>query len=255
MKTLLQITRPPETWKDLQNEISQILRECDFCAEVDKSIETARGTVDVDVYAEDRSRTPEIKYLIECKNWKIRIPKTIAHAFRTVVSDFGANVGLIVSSAGFQSGAFDAVKKSPIKLLDWKEFQDLFINVWIEKHFAPELYKTVDPLSEYTEPINSRIFRKADLLSKERQTKFKELRTKYFRLAVYASMLSFPFPEFRKPLPRVPLKKSLQDLDFLGIDLPQDVLDAITLREFLEALLRNCISATAEFDEVFGERA
>jgi len=255
MKTSLQITRSPETWKNLQNEIGQILRECGFYAKVDKSIETARGTVDVDVYAEDRSRIPEIKYLIECKNWKTRVPKTIAHAFRTVVSDFGANVGLIVSSAGFQSGAFDAVKKSSVKLLDWKEFQDLFINAWIEKHFTPELYKTVDPLVEYTEPINSRIFRKADLLSKERQTKFKELRAKYFKLAMYALPLSHGLSLLGAPLPKLPLKESLRDLDYYRICLPQNVLDATTLREFLEALSRKCISAIAEFDEVFGERA
>jgi len=70
MKTSLQITRTPETWKDLQNEVAQILSECGFCAEVDKSIKTARETVDVDVYAKDHSRIPEIEYLIECKHWK-----------------------------------------------------------------------------------------------------------------------------------------------------------------------------------------
>jgi len=255
MKTSLQITRTPETWKDLQNEVGQILRECGFYAEVDKNIKTAREAVDVDVYAEDHSRIPEIKYLIECKHWKTRVPKTIVHAFRTVVSDFGANVGLIVSSVGFQSGAFDAAKKSPIKLVDWKEFQGLFINIWIEKYFAPELQKAAGPLIEYTEPINSRIFRKADLLSRERKTKFKELRAKYFELAMCALPLSIRPSEFGKRLPKLPLKQSLQHLDSLGINLPQDVLDAIALREFLEALSRNCISATAEFDEVFGERA
>jgi len=255
MKTSLQITRTPETWKGLQNEVAQILSECGFCAEVDKSIKTARETVDVDLYAKDHSRIPEIEYLIQCKHWKTRVPKTIVHAFRTVVSDFGANVGLIISSAGFQSGAFDAVKKSPIKLVDWKEFQDLFINIWIGKYFAPELQKSADPLVEYTEAINSRVFRKADLLSRERKTKFRELRAKYLALAMCALPLYIRLLEFGKLLPKLPLKESLQHLDSLGISLPQDVLDAITLREFLEALSRNCIYATAEFDEVFGERA
>jgi len=252
MKTSVQITHTPESWKNLQNEVGQILCECGFDAKVDKKIETTRGTVNVDVYAEDHSRISEIKYLIECKYWKNRVPKTIVHAFRTVVSDFGANVGLIVSSAGFQSGAFDTVKKSPVKLVNWREFQDLFINVWIEHYFTPELYKAADPLQEYTEPINSRIFRKADLLSKERQTKFKELRAKHFALALYALPLSH---NLRMLPPKLFLKESLQDLDSHRIHPPQDVLDASTLRELLEALSRNCISAIAEFDEVFGERA
>ncbi|MCD6471711.1 restriction endonuclease [Candidatus Aerophobetes bacterium] len=255
MKTSVQITHSPETWKNLQNEVGQILRECGFYAKVDKNIETTRGTVDVDVYAEDHSRVPEIKYLIECKHWKTRVPKTIVHAFRTVVSDFGANVGLIVSSVGFQSGAFDTVKKSPVKLVNWREFQDLFINVWSEHYFTPELYKVADPLREYTEPINSRIFRKANLLSKERQTKFKELRAKHLALALYALPLFHDLSLFGMLLPKLPIKESLQDLDSHGIYLPQDILDAATLRELLEALSRNCISTIAEFDEVFGERA
>ncbi len=257
METSLQITHTPETWKDLQNEVGQILRECGFCAKVNKGIKIVRGKVKIDVYAKDYSRIPEIEYLVECKHWKTRVPQTIAHAFRTVVSDFGANVGVIVSSVGFQRGAFDTVKKSPVKLVNWKEFQDLFVNVWIEKYFTPKLYRASDPLQEYTEPINSRIFGKADLLSKERQTKFKELRKKYYKLALYVLPLSHDLSLLGIPLPKLPLKESLslQDLDSHGIYLPQDVLDAATLRELLEALSRNCISAIAEFDEVFGERA
>ena len=255
MKVSLQITRTPGTWRDLQSEVGQILHECGFHAEVDITIQTARGTVNVDVYAEDRSRMPEIRYLIECKHWKTRVPKTVVHAFRAVVSDFGANVGLFVSSVGFQSGAFDVAKNSPLRLVEWREFQDLFISTWIKKCFTPGLYKAADPLQEYTEPINSRIFRKADLLPEERKVKFKELRAKHRALALYVLPLSHDLLLFGIPLPRLPLKESLQDLGSHGIRLPQDVLDAITLRQLLEALSRNCISAVAEFDEVFGERA
>ena len=139
--------------------------------------------------------------------------------------------------------------------MNWREFQDLFINVWSEHYFTPELYKVADPLREYTEPINSRIFRKANLLSKERQTKFKELRAKHLALALYALPLFHDLSLFGMLLPKLPIKESLQDLDSHGIYLPQDILDAATLRELLEALSRNCISTIAEFDEVFGERA
>lgn len=257
MKVPLQITHAPSTWKVLQNEVGHILHECGFKVEVDKLIETVRGTVNVDVYAEDNSRQPEIKYIIECKQWKKRVPKTIAHAFRTVVSDSGVNVGLIVSVVGSQKGAYDAVKNSPVRLMNWQEFQDLFIDVWIKNFFTPTLSEAADPLIEYTEPINSRIFRKADLLLDEKKNKFKELREKYFYLAMFALPLSLSenFLSIKRPFPSLPLKESMPHWDSLDVKLSDDILCASTLRELLEALSRNCISATSEFDKVFGERA
>ena len=257
MEISLQITHAPTTWEDLQNEVGQILHECGFKVEVEKLIETVRGTVKVDVYAEDHSRRPEIKYIIECKQWKKRVPKTIAYAIRTVVSDSGANVGLIVSVVGFQKGAYDAVKNSPVRLANWQEFQDIFIDVWIKNFLTPTLSKAADPLIEYTEPINSRIFRKANLLSNERQNKFEELRKKYFYLAMFALPLSLSddFFSTKRPFQNLPLKESMPQLDLLDVKLSDDILGASTLRELLESLSRHCISATLEFDEIFGERA
>ncbi|MDP2952194.1 MAG: hypothetical protein Q8O76_02615, partial [Chloroflexota bacterium] len=64
-------------------------------AEIDKEIETARGAVKIDVYAEDGRQKPSIIYLCECKHWRSGVTKTVVHAFRTVVSDYGVNWGLI----------------------------------------------------------------------------------------------------------------------------------------------------------------
>ena len=178
MNKLPLIESHPATWKDLQDAAGRILSECGYHAETDKTIETARGPVNVDVYASDTSRSPQITFLVECKHWASAVPKTIVHAFRSVVSDFGANVGYIVSSAGFQSGAYAAAGNSPIRLVTWEEFQADFLDQWIENYFVPRVAEAADPLIEYTEPINSRIFSKADNLPKERQSKFKALRNK-----------------------------------------------------------------------------
>src|SRR5690554_488282 len=94
----------PETWEDLQNKVALILMECGFEAETPKIIETVRGKVEIDVFAIDNSVKPNTTYLCECKYWKNPIPQTVIHAFRTVISDYGANWGLIISSNGFQSG-------------------------------------------------------------------------------------------------------------------------------------------------------
>jgi hypothetical protein len=59
---------------------------------------------------------------------------------------------------------------------------------------VPRLTKEADPLVEYTEPINSRIFRKADRLNKEKQHLFEELRQKYMSLGFL--VLHFIVPKF-----------------------------------------------------------
>ncbi len=100
--------------------------DMDFVAEVDKHIETARGCVDIDVYAVDKTHAPELTYLCECKHWDRRVPQTVVHAFRTVVQDYGSNVGFVISKKGFQKGAFETVKNTNIRLVDWNEFQNTF---------------------------------------------------------------------------------------------------------------------------------
>jgi restriction system protein len=43
----------PTSWKDLQNNVGQILRNCGFEVEVEKTINSVRGSVEIDVYAEE----------------------------------------------------------------------------------------------------------------------------------------------------------------------------------------------------------
>lgn len=116
---------------------------------------------------------PEIVYLCECKHWARAVPQSIVDGFRTVVQDYGANWGIIISLKGFQKGAYHSARNSNIKLLSWLEFQDLFEDRWIQNYFIPTLSAESDVLIEYTEPINSRIFRKADLLSIEKKNNLK----------------------------------------------------------------------------------
>src|SRR5437867_12838451 len=130
MKTLIN-RLPPTDWRDLQRQVSLILTECGLKSETDKKIKTVRGEVNIDVYAEDPDSHPPTTYLCECKHWQSAVPKTIVHAFRTVINDYGPNWGFIISSAGFQSGAYQAAASSNVRLLTWEAFQDLFMERWI----------------------------------------------------------------------------------------------------------------------------
>ncbi len=154
----------PDTWIELQIRVARILSECNVDTAVEKLVELARGQAEIDVWAHDPSSTPAQTYLIECKRWKEAVPQAVVHAFRTVVGDSGANWGAIISSNGFQRGAYQAAEYSNVRLLTWNEFQELFATSWFTRYFCSVIRKEFDPLVEYTEPINSRIFRKADLL-------------------------------------------------------------------------------------------
>src|SRR4051812_13753237 len=108
---------PPKDWQDLQNQAAQILTECGLTAEVEKAVKLARGDVNVDVYGLDTNQTPKTVCLCECKNWSTAVPKDVVHGFRTVMGDFGANLGYVISSGGFQKGAPEAAEFTNIKLV------------------------------------------------------------------------------------------------------------------------------------------
>lgn len=265
------IEAEPIGWRELQGRVAHILRECGVEAVVEKRIDIARGTANIDVWGHDAAATPEQTYLIECKQWRKRVNKTVVQAFRTVVGDAGANWGAIVAARGFQRGARETASYSNVRLLTWVEFQDLFVRRWFERHFLPTITETADPLLEYTEPINSRIFRKADALGNAKRQQFINLRERHLSLhAVVLLHNVHGLPVLGRALdrsgvhasttdmllPKLPLRRSgPQQLVDGDSALPDSILDAISLRDLLNAMTSACVAAIAEFDEVFGERA
>jgi hypothetical protein len=113
----------PQDWRALQADVGRILSESGFTVEVEKPIETVRGEVVVDVFAEETVKGRRLATLVECKNWASRVPKQAIHAFRTVVAGSGAHVGYIVSSEGFQSGAFAAADLTNLRLKNGLSFK------------------------------------------------------------------------------------------------------------------------------------
>jgi hypothetical protein len=247
----------PINWRDLQIQIARIMEESGFIIDLEKDIKTVRGIVNIDVYAEDVSQKPKIIYLCECKFWQKAIPKSVVHSFRSVVNDYGANWGLIISSHGFQSGAFAAAANSNIRLLTWKEFQELFLGRWFKNYMLKRLHEENEPLVDYTEPINSRVFRKASKFDEKSQKRFIELREKYgdlafLTLSIYTSLFFLK----KNDLPDLPLRKSIINEESIDIKyLPDKLLDTVYFRELLEMLILEIRKALVEFDNLFGERA
>ena len=122
----------PRTWRELQSLVALTFREMGCSAEVEKSVTTARGTVNIDVLVNDANARPMITYVCECKLWNRRAFQNVVHGFRTVVGDTGADVGLIISSKGFQRGALAAAENTNVRLLTWEEFQRTFEERWTQ---------------------------------------------------------------------------------------------------------------------------
>jgi hypothetical protein len=211
----------------------------------------ARGRVKVDVLADDPGAVLPTRYLCECKHWRTAVSKDVVHSFRTVVTDAGANLGLLISSGGFQSGAAEAAAFSNVRLMTWIEFQATFEKKWFERFMAPTLSAAGDALHEYTEPINSRIFRKADALKEPARQRFRELRDRYQVASLILMMFSFGV--HGPTIPELPLRATLRTP--AASMLPAEILDAHALRPLMDAVIDFYKSATAEFDSVFGERA
>lgn len=258
----------PETWRDLQDFVARILRESGVHAETERTIDTARGEVEIDVWAHDDGATPAQTYVVECKHWKQAVPKSVVHGFRTVIVDSGAHWGAIVSPNGFQSGAYEATRYSNVRLLTWNEFQALYAAKWYERFFLPYVSDSVDALVEYTEPINSRIFGKADSLTDKRKKQFVNLRKQYaglgllcmlFRVKALGVMRFVLDDRLRGDpalsLPQLPLRDAFSEKASSSLNIPDTVLDATHLRELLQAVVDSASQAIEEFDEVFGHRA
>ena len=171
----------PKSWETLELTVNKILNQCGLNSERGRLIATARGTVNIDVFAQDYKSTPAVEYLIECKYWNTEIPQTVIHSFRTVVNDYGAQYGLIIAKKGFQSGAYEAIKNTNIRLLSWQEFLLLFEERWL-KNKVIGLYKLMKPLEIYTDPLDVSDY--LEKLSKDEFLQYKKLCEDYIGLVI-----------------------------------------------------------------------
>jgi hypothetical protein len=243
------ISPTPTNWRALQVEVARILSECGMESQVEHPLPLVRGQADIDVYAIDSSIQPPTVYACECKHWAKAVNQGVVHAFRQVVTDAGANWGLLVAKSGFQSGAFEAAEKSNVRLLTWEEFNEMFASRWVHRYFKAALEAVSDPLIDYTEDMNPKVIRNATPFNDAKRKHFAELRFRYRGLAFFCLSVCRTWGE------PYPLALPLRSLDpKLVRDLPDDVLNQTSLRQLLERLTVHIEAALPAFDRIFGGR-
>jgi restriction system protein len=235
-------TRQPSDWRDLQNRVANILAGSGFSVQTEKVIATARGTAEIDVYGQEVIDRRTYTVLCECKHWKTRVPQSVIHSFRTVVSDAGANVGYIISTAGFQSGALEAAELTNLRLVTWYEFQEEFEPTWIKQYMIPTLDQRLTKLYDYTEPLAPGWM--LDQLTEDAQLAFMQLR--HEQQPFWASVFTMFSPHlsgwFKTPV--LPLRSILCGG---ALTVPDTVLDAVGYSDLLDALLAFGQAVLGEF--------
>jgi restriction system protein len=246
----------PDTWQDLQNWTAQILNECGIEAQTEVTLETVRGQVEIDVLATENVQGREHKVLIECKNWKAKVPQNVVHGFRTIVNDIGANVGYIVSKAGFQSGAYEAVANTNIKLLTWWEFQEAFEDQWYWNHLSNQAVEQLDDLCSYLEPIPA-----MSAWDKYLEEPDVHRLTELYQQHVSLGVLIFALQPYVAMLPgkRERIRLPLGDRASEYGNLPDELTSQAGYREFFDELVRYSSPILDEFrsfrDKAFARKA
>lgn len=89
----------------------------DFLIEHDVRIPADDGTYQIDVYARFVAMGVEFKVIAECKRYSSAVSREKVAVLADKVKSIGAHKGIMISTCGFQSGAYEYAKKHGIALL------------------------------------------------------------------------------------------------------------------------------------------
>lgn len=89
----------------------------DFSIQHNVSIPADDGTYQIDIYARFIAMGVEFKVIAECKRYSTPVSREKVAVLADKVKSLGAHKGIMISTCGFQSGAFEYAKKHGIALL------------------------------------------------------------------------------------------------------------------------------------------
>jgi len=103
-------------WQEYQEEVATFFRSLGLEAQTDVTTQGVRTTHDIDVLVKSQQVGFVITWIIECKHWRRPVTKLHVLALREIVTDLGADRGIMLSEAGFQSGALEAAGLTNVHL-------------------------------------------------------------------------------------------------------------------------------------------
>lgn len=110
-------------WRDYQKEAAAFFRSLGLDADTDVTIQGVRTKHNVDVLVKSHHYGFDVTWIIECKHWKDPVSKLHVLALREIVTDAGADRGILLSEAGFQSGAVEAANLTNVQVTSLADLQ------------------------------------------------------------------------------------------------------------------------------------
>lgn len=110
-------------WNDYQEETAEFFRSIGMEANTNVTINGVRTSHDVDVVVRSNNFGFDLLWLVECKHWKRSVSKLHVLALREIVSDTGADRGILMAEKGFQSGALEAAQLTNVQLTSLAELR------------------------------------------------------------------------------------------------------------------------------------
>lgn len=110
-------------WNDYQEETAEFFRSIGLVARTNVTMNGVRTSHDVDVVVRSNHVGFDLLWLVECKHWKMPVSKLHVLALREIVSDVGADRGILLAEKGFQSGAQEAAQLTSVQLTSLAELK------------------------------------------------------------------------------------------------------------------------------------
>lgn len=103
-------------WREYQEKTADFFRSLDLEAETNITVQGVRTKHDIDVLVKFSHVGFEVKWIVECKHWDSKVSKLHVLALREIVSDTGADRGILLAENGFQSGAIEAANLTNVQV-------------------------------------------------------------------------------------------------------------------------------------------
>ena len=110
-----------EDWAQYQEDAATFFRSLGFNVEVNRLVEGVRSKHKIDVYVTFEKWGMRHTWIVECKKHERAITKADVETLKSIASEVGAGLAFLLSESGFQSGAFDAARKTNVILSSLQE--------------------------------------------------------------------------------------------------------------------------------------
>lgn len=121
----IELTSNMNDWREYQEAAATYFRSLGLQASVDTTVNGVRTTHNVDVLVKSAHAGFDVMWVVECKHWATPVSKLHVLALREIVADVGADRGILLCEAGFQSGAQEAAQLTNVQATSLAEMQSI----------------------------------------------------------------------------------------------------------------------------------